>query len=86
MIKYDYESDGLIKYTIAYMGYVVAQMELEFGRIETEQHKDISNTGLVIKNKADKFKKISDAKAAMSQEESLAYQRAVRESQNARYD
>lgn len=86
LIEYNYENNGLVKYTITYMGYVVAQMELEFGRISTEQHKKISNLGAFIDTKAANFKKISNAKAVMSKEESLVYQLALRESQHARYE
>lgn len=68
------------------MGVVVAEMEMHISMKLTKQHKDILNVCQRIDNKAEKFKELSDAKDKMSKEESLAYQRAIREAQNARYD
>ena len=85
LIQYDYDQDQGT-HTIAYMGVVVAEMEMHISMNLTKQHKDILNVCQRIDNKAEKFKELSDAKDKMSKEESLAYQRAIREAQNARYD
>lgn len=85
LIQYDFDKDQGT-HTITYMGVVVAEMGMHISMKLTKQHKDILNICKKIDNKAETFKELSEARTSMSQEESLAYQRAVRESQNARYD
>ncbi len=85
LIQYDFDQDQGI-HTITYMGVVVAEMGMHISMKLTKQHKDILNVCQRIENKAKTFKELSDAKDKMSKEESLAYQRAKREAQNARYD
>lgn len=74
------------KHKITFMGGVVAEMNLHVNMEMTQQHEDILNVGKAIDNKANELKKISEAMHNMSKEESLIYQRAFRELQNARYE
>lgn len=82
-----YERDTVQgKHKITFMGGVVAEMNLHVNMEVTQQHEDILNVGKAIDNKANELKKISEAMHNMSKEESLIYQRAFRELQNARYE
>ena len=85
LIKYDYDQNQG-SYTIAFMGEVVAQMDMHKGMALSQQHKDILAIGKKIDAKSAEQKKIFDAKHNMTKEENLVYQRAMKEFQNARYD
>lgn len=71
---------------ITFMGYVVAEMGWHISMQMTPQYQDIWDVCKAIDNKAAEFRRISDAKFSMTKEESLAFQLAIREAQNARYD
>ena len=85
LIQYDKDGDQGI-HTLTYMGVVVAEMGLHVNMKITPQHQAILDVCKKIYDKAEQFKDLSNAKAAMTEEENLVYQRAVREAQNARYD
>jgi len=85
ILQYDYDKDQGT-HTVAFMGYVVAKMGWHISMKMTQQYKDIWDVCNAIDKKAEDFRSISDAKFSMTSEESLVYQLAIREFQNARYD
>ena len=68
------------------MGEVVAEMDFHISMVPTKQHKDILKIGKEIEKKSLQMEKVSKAMQAMSKSESVAYQRAMKEMEHARYD
>lgn len=73
-------------HTIKQMGLIVAKMLWRKTMLETRQHRDIFEIIKTIESKREYLQKVFAAMTSMSKTESLAYQLALRESQNARYD
>lgn len=81
LIQYSHDKRKVV-YNISYMGVVVAEISMPIKK-EYEDTIDVCNA---IEAKAKEFKRISNARAVMTKEESLVYQLAMREAQHARYD